>query len=446
MLNPKNRKEQKTTMVTLKKFYKDKVLLRNLLLTAVILAVIRLFYVIPTPGVNMSYFKALLESNDALSFMDTLTGNGLSNLSVMMLNVTPYITASIIMQLMSNVFTKLRDMQRGMRDEQKRYEKITVILGIILAFAESTALSIGYGQKGMFIEYQWYWILLVAAIWTAGAAFSSIMGKFIHDKFDLNGTSLILLLNILAGYPSDAKSLYTAFMEGEETPVMLGIGLILLLVIIALFIFSYYIQESERPIKINYSTKTSISGNKQTGEFPIKLCPGSVVPVIFASSIMTTPVLVASAFVDTSGLWAQILSPSCWFTPDNWLPTIGAGIYVLLIFGFSFYYVSLTMDPKEIAENLKKNGGTIAGIRPGQSTAQYLKKRIYEVVALGAVALIIIALIPVVLSGIFSLSRTAFLGTSVIITVGVMCEIKHYILAHIRQVGYSPVMNKGGLF
>lgn len=433
-------------MTTFKKFYKDKVLLRNLLFTGIILAVIRLFYVIPTPGVNMSYFKALLESNDALSFMDTLTGNGLSNLSVMMLNVTPYITASIIMQLMSNIFAKLRDMQRGMRDEQKRYEKITVILGIVLAFMESTALSIGYGQKGMFIEYQWYWILLVAAIWTAGAAFSSIMGKFIHDKYDLNGTSLILLLNILASYPSDAKSLYTAFMEGRRKIVMLGIGLILLLIIIALFIFSYYIQESKRPIKINYSTKTSITGNKQTGEFPIKLCPGSVVPIIFASSIMTTPVLVASAFTDTSKLWAQILSPSCWFVPDNWLPTVGAAIYVLLIFGFSFYYVGMTMDSKEIAENLKKNGGTIAGIRPGQSTAQYLKKRINEMVALGAVALIIIALIPIVLSGIFSLSRTAFLGTSVIITVGVMCEIKNYILSHIKQVGYSSVMNKGGLF
>lgn len=433
-------------MTTFKNFYKDKVLLRNLLFTGIILAVIRLFYVIPTPGVNMSYFKALLESNDALSFMDTLTGNGLSNLSVMMLNVTPYITASIIMQLMSNIFAKLRDMQRGMRDEQKRYEKITVILGIVLAFMESTALSIGYGQKGMFIEYQWYWILLVAAIWTAGAAFSSIMGKFIHDKYDLNGISLILLLNILASYPSDAKSLYTAFMEGHRKIVMLGIGLILLLIIIALFIFSYYIQESKRPIKINYSTKTNITGNKQTGEFPIKLCPGSVVPIIFASSIMTTPVLVASAFTDTSKLWAQILSPSCWFVPDNWLPTVGAAIYVLLIFGFSFYYVGMTMDSKEIAENLKKNGGTIAGIRPGQSTAQYLKKRINEMVALGAVALTIIALIPIVLSGIFSLSRTAFLGTSVIITVGVMCEIKNYILSHIKQVGYSSVMNKGGLF
>lgn len=433
-------------MSQVKSFFKDKELCRGIIVTILALLFIRLFYVVPTPGVNTTYFREVLANNSALGFLDVFTGSGLSNLSVMMLNITPYITASIIMQLLGNLFPRLREMQHGMRDEQKKVEKATVILGIVLAFFEALMLSIGYGKQHLFISYTWYWVVLVAVIWTIGTAMASIIGKVLMDKYNINGVSLILLLNILAGYPSAAKSLYTVFVEGKE-PVWMGVALaLIILAIIAFFIFTYYVQETELPIQVSYATKTNQPSFLEDGKLPIKLCPGTVVPVIFASSIMTTPILIASAFTDTEALWAKILSPGCWFIQDDMLPSVGVLIYLALIVAFSFYYSNITLNPKELAENFNKGGGVIPGVRPGKDTEKYLQKQMNKVVLLGAIALCIIALIPIIISGLFSIPKLSFLGTSVIITVGVLLEVKRYIVAHSKRGNYYQKDFEGGLF
>lgn len=428
----------------LKILSKDKNLVHGILMTILLLAILRIFYSVPTPGVNIAWFRDIIEANQALGLMNMMTGSGLSNMTVMALNITPYITASIIIQLLANVSTKLKDMQKGMRDEQKKLENMTVILGVILALIESVAMSIGYGRQGLFINYTWYWVVIAAIVWAMGTAAASIVGKYIHDKYTFNGTSLILLLNILASYPSDARTLFDTFMVGKEWYLQLLIGIAILAVIVGMFLFVYYIQESGRTVKITYSNKAVGSGAKQTGELPIKLCPGGVVPVIFAASIMTTPVLIAGAFTSTDAFWAKLLSSSAWFNPDDWLPTLGVIIYIALIFGFSYFYADMQMDAHEISENLRKAGGTIAGIRPGKSTEAYIKQKVRSVIAIGAAALTFVAVFPIIISGLFHVNKLAFFGTSIIITVGVIAEIKTYLSSKMHKGGYLYTISRRG--
>ena len=423
-------------------------MVHNLCMTILLILIIRIFYSIPTPGVNTDFLKLMAESNQAFSLMDMITGGGFSNLTVMALNVTPYITASIIIQLLTNVFKKLHDLKHGMKDDQKQVERLTIALSVILAFIESAAIAYGYGKKGVLISNTWYWVLLVSVTWTIGAAMAAILGKRIQDKYKFNGISILLLLNIVSSYPSGAYELYQTFMEGHTWTYMVVTAVLIFFIVLFLFGFTYIIQESEKVIKVNYSGKSSsIGGNKQVGSFPLKMCPGGVVPVIFASTIMTIPAMIASAFTSSETLWIKILSSNAWFHLDDMLPTVGIFLYIILIFGFSYFYAYSSLNPYEIAESFQKDGGTISGIRPGKPTEEYLKKQMKGVIAIGAAALTFIAVIPIVLSGIFGLSKISFLGTSIIITVGVLSEIKKSIYADTKSKKYKPTKKtKGGIF
>lgn len=430
-------------MGTFKSLLKDKVMLRNLLMTVLILFILRIFNSIPTPGINTSYFDSVIENNQALYFVNMLTGSGLSNMTVMALSIAPYISASIIIQLLTSISTKLKDLQTGMTDDRKKYDNLTIALGIVLAFAQSITMAIGLGKQGMLLNYTWYWILLVSVIWTAGAAAASILGKKIHDKYGFNGISLILLMNIVSSYPSDALTLYNTFAAPHAWYLQILVVILIAVVIATLFLYTYYIQEAEKIVTINYSNKSGHPG-KRTNELPIKLCPGGVVPMIFASSIMSLPVMIASAFTPTQSFWVKLLTSSYWFNPSDMLPTLGVIIYIALIFGFSYFYIEISLNPATIADNLKKAGGSISGIRPGKPTAEYLGRQIKSLVSLGALALTIIALIPIIISGLFGIPNLSFFGTSVIITVGVISELQKQISTS-AQIGRFTA-RKGGLF
>lgn len=431
-------------MATSKSLLKDKFSpYRNLLMTVLILFVLRIFNSIPTPGINIEYFDSVIENNQALYFVNMLTGSGLSNMTVMALSIAPYISASIIIQLLTNISTKLKDLQQGMNDDRKKYDNITIGLGIVLAFVQALAMSIGYGKQGMLLSYTWYWVLIVSLVWTAGAGAASILGKKIQDKYGFNGISLILLMNIVSSYPSDGLSLYNAFAAPFKWYIQIPICILIILIIAGLFLYTYYIQEAEKIVVINYSNKSGHAG-KRTNELPIKLCPGGVVPMIFAASIMSFPVMIAGAFTSTEGFWVKLLISSYWFNPSDMLPTLGVIIYIALIFGFSYFYIETSLSPFEMAERFKKSGGSINGIRPGKPTAEYLNRQIKSLVGLGALALTIVALIPIIISGLFGLPNLSFLGTSVIITVGVISELIKQ-LSTSAQIG-RYTSRKGGLF
>ena len=223
--------------------------------------------------------------------------------------------------------------------------------------------------------------------------------------------------------------------------------MILIAVITALLIFTYVLQDSEKEIQVNYTGKgSSFHPGKTTSSIPIKLCPGGVVPIIFASTLLTLPVLIATAFGGKENTFLKIMDSSFWFDYKHPQYTLGYLIYTLMIFGFSYYYTNITVNPTEIANRIKKAGGNISGIRPGKSTADYIRSRMKYTIAIGAVALIIIATVPALLTGIWHVNGISFLGTSIIITVGVILDTKKQIQTEALQTNYTEKIKKGGLF
>lgn len=415
-----------------KRFMKDKSLKNRIIITVVLLLIIQALAGVPTPGVNVSKFKELIEANNGMGLISMFAGSGLGNLSITMLSITPYITASIILQLMSVVFPKLYEIQRDGEVGMRLFRRYTIALGVVMALLESLGAGFGLRNQGILVNNKWYWVLCVSLIWTVMAFLLMLAGEFIEEKGFGNGISLILLCNILSSYPSDAYTLYQKFIKGNTIGNMVIHGTVILAVIIGLFVFTIYVQETEKRIKIQYSGKLVGNIAPAKSYFPIKLCPGSVVPVIFASSLFSTPILIASFFGADSKYWIfNMLNTSKWFDSNHPSYTIGALIYILLIFGFSYFYTNMVLNPLEIANNFKKSGGIIPGVRPGQPTVEYIERQMKYTIAIGAIALSLIALVPCVLSGVFGLSRLAFAGTSIIITVGVLLETRDKFMAEI---------------
>lgn len=406
-------------MKTLKLIWKNKDLRNKLLIVIAILFGIRILSGIPTPGVNRNYFKLLLAQNSTLNFFNAISGNGLSNLSIMALSITPYITASIIIQLLGVIFPQVKELQQcKTKTDKRKYEWILVFSGAGLACLESLTMAIGFGRKGLLTKYKWYYVLLITVIWTIMATLTSIIGKIISVKLVGNGISLILVSNILSSYPSDSANIYEVLMKGKKTYIA-GLHLFFLLILItALFIFTVWLQDTEKKIPVTYSGKLqgkSTFKGVSTNTIPIKLCPGGVVPIIFASSLISFPILIAQIAGAKQNAVLKLLNSGYWFNTSKPWYTFGALIYLVLIFAFSYFYTEITMNPEEIANNIKKSGGNIAGIRAGSSTAEYLRKQMKYLIAIGSFCLCIIAIIPFIVSGLTGLSRLSFFGTSIII-------------------------------
>ena len=229
-----------------------------------------------------------------------------------------------------------------------------------------------------------------------------------------------------------------------------GLHLFFLLILItALFIFTVWLQDTEKKIPVTYSGKLqgkSTFKGVSTNTIPIKLCPGGVVPIIFASSLISFPILIAQIAGAKQNAVLKLLNSGYWFNTSKPWYTFGALIYLVLIFAFSYFYTEITMNPEEIANNIKKSGGNIAGIRAGSSTAEYLRKQMKYLIAIGSFCLCIIAIIPFIVSGLTGLSRLSFFGTSIIITVSVILETKKLILSKTQENYYMNRVKKGGLF
>ena len=278
---------------------------------------------------------------------------------------------------------------------------------------------------------------------------ASVLGKFITDNYIGNGISLILAMNIFSSYLSDGKSIYITLIEGKSDTGKFLFGLGILLFFILLFILTVLLQESEKDISVTYSQKTGNGKNLTHDDvIPLKLCPGSVVPVIFTSTIMTMPVLFVTLTNKHENEFLKYLDTSYWFTSASPKYTLGVLLYVGLVFFFTFYYTDITMNPVEIADNLRKSAGVIPGIRPGKETADFLRKQRKYILAIGAFCLAFIALLPFAINGILgtSSSSLSFLGTSIIITVGVVHETMTILKSMTMNEKYIEKSEKEGLF
>ena len=433
---------------TLRNAFKIKELRKRFLFTFLMLIVVRLGCQIPVPGVDPDVFKNLFSTTgDAMNFFDAITGGSFEQMSIFALNITPYITASIIMQLLTIAFPKLEEMQRDGEHGRKQIVQITRYVTIGLSIMESVAMAIGFGRNGYLENFDaWNVIILVAAL-TGGSAVLMWIGERITVQGIGNGISIVLIINIISRLPENMTSLYEQFMKGKTVPRATLAGVIISAIIIGVVVLVVVLQAAERRIPVQYSRK--IQGRRQVGGsstfIPLKVNTGGVMPVIFAQSLMQTPVIIAAIAGKTSGtgFWYGVLnglSESHWFDTDNWIYTIGAAVYVVLIIAFAYFYTSITFNPLEIADNMKKQGGFVPGIRPGKPTSDYLTTILNRIVLIGAIGLSIVSMIPIVLNGLFD-ANVSFGGTSIIIIVGVVIETLNQVESQMLVRNYKGFLS-----
>ena len=434
---------------TLRNAWKVKEIRQKLIFTFMMLVVIRFGSELPIPGVKTDFFADFFasQSNDVFGFFNAMTGGSFTSLSVFALSITPYITSSIIMQLLTIAIPKLEEMQRDGEDGRKKIAEYTRYLTVGLALIESTAMAIGFGGRGLLLSYDVWSILIAVATMTAGSAFLMWIGERITEKGVGNGISIVLLFNIISSLPADVNTIYSVFLRGKNIGATVTIAILVLAFVCAMFAFVVVLQDGERRIPVQYSKK--MVGRKlvggQSSHIPLKVNTAGVIPVIFASSIMSFPVVIAQFFqpdyTTIGGKILMMLNSSSWFRPDMPWYSVGLVIYLVLIVLFAYFYTSITFNPLEVANNMKKSGGFIPGIRPGKPTSDYLNKILNYLVFIGAVGLIIISVIPIMISGLFSVSQLSFMGTSLIIIVSVILETIKSIESQMIVRNYKGFLN-----
>ena len=417
-------------LTTLKNAMKVKEIRQRVLFTFVMLIVIRIGSCLPVPGVDRTYFARWFaeQSGGALGFFDQITGGSFMQMSILALNINPYITSSIIIQLLTIAIPKLEEMQRDGETGRKKMVAITRYVTVVLALIQSTAMAIGFGQNGLLIPFAWYNVITCIVALTAGSAFLMWIGEQITEHGIGNGISIVLIINILSRIPQDLTSLYEQFVKGKAPATAVLASLIIIAILIGMIVMVVFLNGGERRIPVQYAKK--MAGNKLVGgatsNIPLKVNTSGMIPIIFAQSLLEFPVIIVSMIpnLNPTGFWGEVLkglSTRNWCIPGQMKYSIGLLVYILLLVFFSYFYTSITFNPLMVADNLKRQGGFIPGIRPGKPTSDYLAKVLNYLIFIGAVGLIIVSVLPYVFNGVFGASVSTS-GASLIIIVSVILE------------------------
>ena len=415
---------------TLRNAFKIKDIRSRLFYTFIMLIIVRFGCQLPIPGIDSSQIKAFLESSlgDSFSLLNSFTGGSFESMSLFALNVTPYITSSIMVQLLTIVIPALEEMQQDGAEGRKKMNQITRIITIFLAIVQALSISIGFGRAGALGPYNAFTIVTMVICLTAGSSLVMWIGERITEKGIGNGVSVILLVNIVSRMPNDFYNLYVMFMKGKTWVQAIEAAVIIVGVVLITIVLVILLQDGERKVPVQYAKKMQgrrLVGGQSSG-IPIKVNTAGVLPVIFASSILQFPSVIINLFgIQTTNPTVQkilmLINSNYWFNRSYPVYTWGVLIYVFLIVFFAYFYTSITFNPLEISNNLKKQGGFVPGIRPGKPTTEYLNKILNYIIIIGAIGLTIVALIPVFFAGWFKANVT-FGGTSIIIVVGVVLE------------------------
>ncbi len=435
---------------TLRNAFKIKEVRKKIFFTFLMLVVIRLGSQLPVPGVDRTYLAKWFASQtgDAFNFFSAFTGGSFEKMSIFALNITPYITSSIIIQLLTIAIPKLEEMQKEGEDGRKKLTAITRYVTVALALIESIAMAVGFGNKGLIPDMNFVKAFMVVVALTAGSAFLMWVGERITEKGVGNGISIVLMINILSRIPSDLSTLYTTFVKGKSVARGSLAALVILAVIVATVVLVILLNDAQRRIPVQYAKK--MQGRKMVGgqstHIPLKVNTAGVIPVIFASSLMSMPTVIASFLGKTggTGVGATILgmmSQNNWFSPKQPIYSVGLVLYIAMIIFFAYFYTSITFNPIEVADNMKKQGGFIPGIRPGKPTTDYLNKILNYLVFLGAVGLTIVVIIPIFFNGVFG-ATVSFGGTSIIIIVGVVLETLKQIESQMLVRNYKGFLSE----
>ena len=415
--------------------FKDRELRNKIIYVAVMLIIFRLAAHIPIPIVDAERLSDFFKSNQLLGLLSAFTGGGMENFSLVMLGVGPYITASIIMQLLTMIFPQIKEMyqEAGEAGRQKfnQYTRCaTVPLAMLQGFAMITLLK----NQGIIGNIDKFDMVIAISLITAGTIFLMWLGELISEKKIGNGISLIIFAGIVSGIPM-AISQTVATMTPDKYPGIISLLIMSVVVVLGVVI----ITEAQRNIPVSYARR--VRGNKTSGGvstfLPLKVNSAGMIPLIFAMSMMLFPGIVASFLVGSSN---QSVASVAVFTRDlfanQWF--YGA-LYFILVFLFTYFYTSIVFDPKNVAENLQKHGGFVPGMRPGTNTAEYLGKVLNRITFLGAAFLGLIAVIPFIAQGLTNITTLAVGGASVLIVVGVVLESIRQIDSQLTMRDYDEL-------
>lgn len=424
-------------MHTFASLFKNKETRNKILFTLAMLLIYRIGSAIPVPGVNSETLVKQIADNSLLSMMNMLGGGALERLSIFAMGVTPYITASIIIQLLSmDVIPALTEMTKSGQTGRMKMEKITRYLGVVLSFVQAFSLVYGFDKQYQILESaSLSGYFYTATVLTAGTMFLIWLGDRISMKGIGNGISIIIFAGIVSNMPSSFMQVFNILAGGtSQGEVFNGVLQFALYVILYLAVITFVVimETSLRKIPIQYTNSSNIRGGSDVTFLPLKINSASVIPVIFAQSIILAPQIVIS-FFDTD-LYQKL---SQWLSLTS---GFGLGLYAVLTILFTFFYTELQVDPEKVAENLGKSGAYIPGIRPGNETKTYLHKVLNRITVLGALGLALIAVVPYLLTMFTPLThQTAVGGTGIIIVVGVARETLAQLKGQLTQTNIRRV-------
>ena len=432
---------------TLANAWKTPEVRKRLLYTLLLILIFRLGCYLTVPGVDMSVLSSAMSSTEGIGgFINLISGGAFSRFSIFAMSITPYITASIVVQLLAMIIPSLERLTKeGGEEGRRKINRYTKIVTLILALVEALVIYFSYKPANVFVHTGFLTGFIVVLSLVAGTAFLMWLGEQISSRGIGNGISMIILIGIISGLPSAIVTMWRLMFP---TSGFSTVGLIIVLGIIigALLLVAgvVFVQQAERRVPVQYSKR--VVGRKMMGgqntHIPLKLVMAGVMPVIFASSFMTFPAMIIQMFVSDIATKTGFLAGLYKFSIATSSSSVGIGysianaiVYLLLIVGFTYFYTYATFNPAEVSNNIKKNGGFIPGIRAGKPTTEYLTSIISKLTLFGGVFLAIIAILPMLLR--FTSLNITFGGTSILIVVGVVLETVQQLEAQLSMRHYK---------
>lgn len=433
-------------LTTVQNIWKVTELRNRILFTLGILIIFRIGAFIPVPNINIDALRAadFQNSQGVFGLINTFSGGALFQFSIFAMGIMPYITASIIVQLLSmDVVPKFTQWAKEGEVGRRKLAQFTRYGTIVLGLFQAYSMSIGFNNlfPGLVIDVSFATYTLIAIVLTAGTAFLMWLGEQITEKGIGNGISILIFAGIIAAIPTVIQQIYqTLFLNAASSALFLNILKVLLiaLIVVAIIVGVIFVQQGIRKIPVQYAKR--VVGRKMYGgqstHIPLKVNAAGVIPVIFALSLLLFPYTIASFFAGHPV--ADWIMTNTYYTAP-----LGMVLYVLLIIGFTFFYTFVQINPVQMAENMKKNGGYIPGIRPGVTTSNYLTKVISRITLSGAIFLAVVSILPVFFGGMAGLPNTVTVGgTSLLIVVGVALETMKQIESQLIKRHYKGFINR----
>lgn len=430
-------------MNKLKRIFSNPDIIKRLAFTFLILLVFKLGTYIPVPLIDTNSIKQVLKGNDFLTILNTFSGGGLSSFSVLALGISPYITSSIIVQMLGMIIPSMKEWQEMGEQGKAKSNRITRYITIAVAMIQALALLFSLGSRpenilansALAFGATWFLYIYMAIVITAGSAFTMWLADIITKHGIGNGSSMIICAGIVSSIPNMFSTLYSSYLGSAFSGANLAKYITVVVLYVAMIVAVVYFEAAKRKIPVQYANRQS----NENSDIPVKLNSAGVIPVIFASTLMSIPLTIVGmlGYTTTSSNVAYWLDQV--FSSNK---PIGMALYIIMIFFFSYFYSFLTIDPEKIGDNLSKQNAFIPGYKPGEDTKRQIAKVLFRVTTIGAIGLAILALVPIIVSMIFGLGSTVTVGgTSLLIIVGVAIETFNQIEAESENDSYSKLIS-----